>query len=215
MKAGIYTITNIITGKLYVGLSKNIQHRWAVHVSHLNKNKHSCKYLQKAWNKYGKDNFLFEILEECEEQFLCSQENYWCNMLDVHNSIRGYNDKPTSPDCKCKQTEETKSKISETRKNYKGVNHPMYGKKLTQEHIEKRVLKVQKLVYKFSLDGKFIQTYFSVKEASKAHNVAITGISACCRNKQPTCKGFVFQFNSIFIKRDDKRKRNNKTGKFE
>jgi hypothetical protein len=215
MKSGIYTITNILNGKIYVGLSKNIEQRWAVHKSHLDKKKHSCKYLQHAWDAHGKESFLFEILEECEEQYLCSQENWWCNMLDSHNPNRGYNDKPTSPNCKCKQSDATKYKLSEIGKRYTGKNHPFYGKKLSKEHVAKRVKKVEKIVYKYSIEGELLNTYKSVKTAAEENGVSINNISACCSGKQNTSKGCVFLFTEIFEIRKDKRNRNPISGKYE
>lgn len=113
MKTGIYTIQNIVTGKLYIGCAVDIKKRWKTHKLRLTKGVHENSYLQNAWNKYGKDNFLFEILEECEEQFLYSLEHYWCNLLDINNT--GYNIRPTSPNGKAGISQETKTKISESR----------------------------------------------------------------------------------------------------
>ena len=94
---GIYTITNIINNKIYVGYALDFDQRWDHHKGRLRNNKHKNTHLQAAYNLYGKEAFLYEILEECEEQFLCSQENYWCNMLDTHNEKYGYNIQPTNP----------------------------------------------------------------------------------------------------------------------
>lgn len=118
---GIYTITNILNKKVYVGYSVHILHRFDQHIGTLNSLIHINIHLQRAWNKYGKENFLFEVLEECEEQFLASQENYWCNMLDTHNIHRGYNLNTTSPGAR-KMSEEHKKKISIA----------LIGKKLSQ-----------------------------------------------------------------------------------
>lgn len=133
MKSGIYTITNIVNGKINVGYATIITNRWNRHRSDLRHNKHSNDHLQAAWNKYGEENFLFEVLVECEIEYLTSLENYWCNLLDTHNPKYGYNKKPTGPsknnkldECsklkignanrgrKC--TEETKRKIAESNK---------------------------------------------------------------------------------------------------
>lgn len=111
---GIYTITNIINNKIYVGLTVNLYNRKNSHVSKIQKLAHENPHLQNAVNQYGASNFKFEVLEYCDEEFLCSQENYWCNMLNVHNREYGYNIKSTSPDCKCRMSEEHKRKISES-----------------------------------------------------------------------------------------------------
>lgn len=60
----IYKITNLINNKVYIGSTKSYNRRISYHKSDLNNNKHINNHLQAAWNKYGKDNFLFEIVEE-------------------------------------------------------------------------------------------------------------------------------------------------------
>jgi group I intron endonuclease len=61
--SGIYKIINKVNGKYYVGSSKNIQKRLNTHLTHLNGNYHFNDHLQYAWNKYGKENFNFIIVE--------------------------------------------------------------------------------------------------------------------------------------------------------
>ena len=86
---GIYKITNIINEKVYIGQSINILRRWNEHIRELNKNLHVNKYLQSSWNKYGEENFKFEIVEECKIEELNEKEVYYINK---YNSYRnGYN----------------------------------------------------------------------------------------------------------------------------
>lgn len=62
--SGIYTITNKVTGNLYIGESLDIYRRWHdEHIPQLRKNRHYNKELQNDFNKYGEENFSFEILE--------------------------------------------------------------------------------------------------------------------------------------------------------
>ena len=62
--SGIYTITNKVTGKLYIGESLDIYRRWHdEHIPQLRKNRHYNKELQDDFNKYGEENFSFEILQ--------------------------------------------------------------------------------------------------------------------------------------------------------
>ena len=60
--------------------------------------------------------FKFELLEECEEEFLASQENYWCNILQKHIKKYGYNIQITNPNKQWKLSIETKNKISKSNK---------------------------------------------------------------------------------------------------
>ena len=64
---GIYKITNLINNKVYIGESLDIYRRWDEHKEDLNNNSHHSYKLQKDWNKYGQDNFKFEIIEELDK----------------------------------------------------------------------------------------------------------------------------------------------------
>jgi len=68
MKQGIYTIKNIITKQLYIGSAINILSRFNKHKEQLRKNKHFNFHLQNSWNKYGENNFLFNIEENIENK---------------------------------------------------------------------------------------------------------------------------------------------------
>ena len=71
---GIYSISNKINGKSYIGSSCDIIRRWRHHKQNLNKGIHHCIYLQRAWNKYGKNNFVFHIEAKCTKDNLISLE---------------------------------------------------------------------------------------------------------------------------------------------
>lgn len=135
---GIYTITNLVNNKIYVGYGINIRDRFHNHKKLLRENKHHNQHLQSSYNKYGKENFKFEILEECEEQFLMGQEHFWCIMLNTHNDKFGYNLQPTDPNKKCARMHlETKDKIS---KANKGKKKPVgFG-----EQIAKRMIGIKR-----------------------------------------------------------------------
>jgi group I intron endonuclease len=91
IKCGVYKIKNIINNKVYIGSSKNIENRWKQHIYELNKNNHHSIKLQRAWNKYGKDNFKFEVIEECDIDRLLYLEQYY---IDKYKSyFEGYNSK--------------------------------------------------------------------------------------------------------------------------
>ena len=72
----IYKILNNVNGKFYIGSTNNFNNRKITHLTKLNKGKHENKYLQRAWNKYGEDNFEFIILEivPYEDQFNIEQK---------------------------------------------------------------------------------------------------------------------------------------------
>ncbi len=203
---GIYTITSIIDNKIYIGKAVNVQERLNNHKHLLRKNKHANRHLQNAWNKYGESNFKFELLEECEEDFLCSQEHYWCNLLNATNRKFGYNLAETSPDCSNRLTEESISKRTQTRKENaekRGYWVPEdYRLKLkttariSPEMRKKQVEKSRRKVIKMDLEGNELQTYDSMAEAAVKNNLFTQGISLACSGKYKQCGGFKWK---IFI----------------
>lgn len=92
---GIYKITNKINNKVYIGQSKNIEQRWKEHIRHskdeYNKNK---PYIHRAINKYGKDNFTFEVIEECRFEDLDEKERYYIAKYKSNEKDIGYNSTP-------------------------------------------------------------------------------------------------------------------------
>jgi group I intron endonuclease len=73
---GIYMVTNP-EGKIYIGLSNDIQTRWARY-------KYPCnfktqKLLYRSIKKYGYESHKFEILEECSKDLLFDREIFWIN----------------------------------------------------------------------------------------------------------------------------------------
>lgn len=83
---GIYKISNIQDGKCYYGSSGNIEKRFALHLKTLHNNTHHNAHLQRAWNKYGEDTFIFEVVEECVADQVLVKEQYY-----LDNNIDGYN----------------------------------------------------------------------------------------------------------------------------
>jgi hypothetical protein len=53
--------------------------------------KHPNKHLQNAWNKFGKDAFNFEIIEECKEDDLLDRESLWMKNLNVFDYTQMFN----------------------------------------------------------------------------------------------------------------------------
>jgi group I intron endonuclease len=107
-------IKNIVNNKIYIGQSLDINKRFKRHLRELKNNIHTNDHLQRSWNKYGKNNFKFEIIEQVEENQLNSREVYWIEYYKSHNSEYGYN-KTLGGDSEI-PTEETKLKLSQASK---------------------------------------------------------------------------------------------------
>lgn len=91
MGCGIYKIENISNSKVYIGSSLNLESREYKHFWMLEKGIHDNQYLQQSFNKHGKINFSFQILENCEPKDLINRENFYINHYNSNNLDKGYN----------------------------------------------------------------------------------------------------------------------------
>ena len=78
---GIYKITNTITGDFYIGSSKNIKSRWAVHKCNSTWKNYPSNQMYLDMKHYGTDKFDFQILEEVEPESLKETEQQFIETL--------------------------------------------------------------------------------------------------------------------------------------
>jgi group I intron endonuclease len=114
--AGVYQITCIANGKKYIGSSIHIERRLKNHKYLLNLNKHKNTHFQNAWDKYGEEQFLFEILKivdiasieavrDVEQEILDTYSSCWEELFNIATKV----DMSVS-------SEETRAKQSEAMK---------------------------------------------------------------------------------------------------
>ena len=148
--SGIYRIVNKTNGKYYIGSSNDIHKRWQYHKKDLTKGNHHSPYLQRSWNKHGKDNFDFLIVETnipeselliVEQKYIdASKENECYNVsriagkVEISDKLKGNKNGVGHV-----VTEEMKQKICDAQKGkkcpQKGNNKR--GKKFSLEHRQK------------------------------------------------------------------------------
>lgn len=88
---GIYRIRNTITGRSYYGQTgENFKRRYWHHKWKLNEGNHDNQHLQSAFNKYGEENFVFEIVEIItENDKLDEREIHYISTCDNNYNILG------------------------------------------------------------------------------------------------------------------------------
>jgi len=164
MNSGIYKITNIITNDFYIGSSSNLKRRRYSHFNALEKNRNHSKILQRSYNKYGKENFIFEILFYCPEEYNIKLEKWTIKILNpkynicktIPNNTTGY-----------KHTEEDKIKMS----------------------LIASTKKLQKL-YQYDNNLNLIKIWDSCKSYTSFYNISTAALSKALR-KNNKCAGFI------------------------
>ena len=109
MTSGVYRIINLVNNKVYIGSSVNLKNRWRQHRDDLRDGRHINLHLQRAWDLYSEDAFVFEVCITChattllwyEQQFLDQWQPEY-NVLLVAGSPLG-----------CRRSEETRRKVGE------------------------------------------------------------------------------------------------------
>lgn len=92
---GVYKITNILNGRVYIGSTSCFRKRAASHKCNLEANRHLNKFMQNDFNKSGTESFLFEVLEVVagdkqerldREQFYIDQ--WYDNQKNCYNLVK-------------------------------------------------------------------------------------------------------------------------------
>lgn len=166
--SGIYKFTNIINRKIYIGSAKNLRKRFVHHISDLKNNSHHSRHFQNAWNKYGEDNFIYEIIELVEIDLLLTREQYY---LDTLLFAQEYINKTS------KKFIELGYNINPTAKNRLGSIQP-------EESIRKSVLnndKVLPVIY-YDFNGFKKGEYLTTGDAAKDLNISRCSVYKCCKH---------------------------------
>ncbi len=198
-KIGIYCIINTENSKNYIGSSMNLYKRIYEHRRLLKLNKHYNKRLQNAWNKYGEDYFICNVIktfESIEYQNLLNIETKYIEEYDSFTN--GYNIlKEGIGTHGVEFSEERKQKISKANKgriaHNKGTSMSKEQKdKLKKVNRERR----GKPVNIFNRNGELIETLDSIKAVTEKYNCAKTTVTDVCKKRKSYYKDWVFQYQS-------------------
>lgn len=212
-KTGVYKISfsNSTNGKVYIGSAAGTKNkikidngfhiRWKSHIYQLSKNKSQNTVLQNAANKYGINNILFEIIEECDPIICLEREQYY---IDTYNSYNnGYNSRPiASNNGGLIMSSESKIKMKKTYKEKRNVNYEEIKKlydsgKSTREisnelHMSRNTIRKifseneiitrkdkgqkKKMIYQYDMVGNLIDKFDSITECARKLNINKQGI---------------------------------------
>ena len=129
----IYTFKNLINGKIYVGQTKHPEKRKHEHLKCAKDGVNGRLYW--AIRKHGEENFLFEVIEDCEDNITNQREEFWITHFDSfengYNSTTGGDHYQLSEEAKKKiglagrrpMSEEQKQKLREANKGKKPPPH--------------------------------------------------------------------------------------------
>lgn len=169
---GIYKIK--INDKEYIGSSCNIGNRLKHHLWSLENLKHHNRTMQNLYNKYGKDEIYFIVVEECSDDILIEREAYYISTLNPY--INHILDPQTLV-----RDDVYKQRISVAKK-------AAYVNGLKPHNL--------KAVHKYSLDkGEYLESFESLTAAAKSINAkSINGIKAVCKGNASSAGGFIWSF---------------------
>lgn len=157
---GVYKITHVDSGRVYIGSSKEIAHRFYLHRWQLSRGDHHSPLLQRAWSKYGADAFTFETVLICAESDLLFYEQALIDFYKSSDPAMGMNISSLAGRTCVPFTEERRAAASRARlgkpifKNNpeahanmmaavrRGKDHGFFGRKHTDE--AKRIIAEKK-----------------------------------------------------------------------
>ena len=144
--SGIYRILNKINGNCYIGSSLNVEKRYKHHLSTLRHNSSRCSILQKAFNKYGEDNFEFQVILCCKPEYRLYYEQQLIRELNSQYNV--FTNVSDSPLRQFTFTEQSKLKMSIAHKgkNYQNSINTTYHWQIKVEFFQKNLkTKLEKL----------------------------------------------------------------------
>lgn len=140
MNSGIYKIVNLVTGRAYIGSSKDIVKRFSQHLKALRNGKHINVYLQRSFDKHGEDAFEFKVIEHTTNLF--ERESYHISECDLSyniGSVGGGDNLSNHPDrediikritksCQISYTNASDEYKKHNKMRNSGERNPNYGK---------------------------------------------------------------------------------------
>lgn len=144
--SGVYKITCVINGKVYIGQSGDVERRFSEHRYRLDHGIHDNFRLQEEWGRYGEEGFRFLLIEKCADNadVRSEREIFWMEYYRANDEAYGYNIASGGNHGYSLYSLPYEQRMAVHRKIIKnregkcvGRNHPNYGKPIPQEQREK------------------------------------------------------------------------------
>ena len=193
---GIYKIINVKNNKYYIGSTQeSFLIRWKNHIGALRRNTHKNSHLQNAYNKYGEESFVFNILETCNKEECLNREQIYLDNIDKNSY--NINLSATALD----KSEETINKQIVSRKLFYKECLEWYNKitdnKISLEDVPDK-FKIRIKSYIEHIPWNKGKTYKSTEHLKVAHKPSDrSNVKNTLRDKANTV--YVYDVNYIFV----------------
>jgi len=198
-KAIIYKILNLENNHCYIGSTTDFKERVRRHWRDLRKNKHHSVYLQKAYNKYKKDCFVFQIVEEFDfisSEHLAEKELFYIQQIDPqynmkhveYNALRDCKRVAWNKGIKCPPSAETSTARSNNIKT-------LWLDDNFKNKVKEASKKLRKKVYQIDLNNNCIEEFESTRECANSLGISINVVNKFTSYKYTNKK--VKEFNYV------------------
>lgn len=212
---GVYAITSP-SGKQYIGSAISFKNRWREHRRQLRNGEHHSKPLQRAWDKYGGENFVFDKIALCSvtdliaiEQSRINSIRPEYNVLPNAGSRLGYSPGPRSIETRMKHSASTKG-VPKSKEHIAAVSRAKTGVKrkpfdeawkraLGDVHRGEKSWKARACIC-IETGQRFGTCKFAaewLREIGRT-TAQTTDISAACGRKQKHAHGYHWRYESDF-----------------
>ena len=204
MKCGIYQIRNLVDGKVYIGSSCDLRLRFWQHRYYLDKGVHRSSHLQHAWNKYGKNSFVFEVMEFCPEEDLLKREQWHLDGRKSYDPEIGYNLARVAG-AASKGMKMPREAVERSAAKRRGRKHTEAAKELMSlskrgkprslEHRKTQSLSLGGApFFAYKLDGTFVGEFFFVSQAAAALAMSEVSVGRVLRGARFQVSGYLFEY---------------------
>ena len=87
----VYVLKNTVTGKCYVGCTKNIKNRMQDHKWRMRTGKHSVEQINEDCKKYGENSFVYAVIGKYGKLEALQLEAFYSMVLRTKDQRYGYN----------------------------------------------------------------------------------------------------------------------------